>query len=56
LDTILELDEIFARIDAVTPPDVQRLAQRLFQTEWLRLAVIGPHKDPARFDAMLHLE
>jgi predicted Zn-dependent peptidase len=56
LGTILELDEIFARIDEVTSPRVQQLAQRLFTTDWLRLAVIGPHRDAARFDAVLHLE
>jgi predicted Zn-dependent peptidase len=56
LGTILELDEIFARIDAVTQQDVQRLAQRLFNTEWLRLAVIGPHRDVSRFDSVLQLE
>src|SRR5215469_9362679 len=56
LGKILELDEIFARIDAVTQQDVQKLAQKLFQTEWLRLAIIGPHRDATRFDAALHLE
>jgi predicted Zn-dependent peptidase len=43
-------------IDAVTPEDIQQLANRLFTDDWLRLAVIGPHKDPALFERQLHLD
>jgi predicted Zn-dependent peptidase len=56
LDEIHSLEEIFARIDAVTGADLQRLARRLFQEEWLRLAVVGPHKSAAQFEAILHLD
>jgi predicted Zn-dependent peptidase len=56
LHEIRSLEEIFARIDAVTGEDLQRLAKRLFQEEWLRLAVVGPHKSAAQFDAILHLD
>jgi predicted Zn-dependent peptidase len=55
LNEIYSLDEIFARIDAVTRADLQRLARQLFQEDWLRLAIVGPHKSVAQFDAILHL-
>ncbi|MEO7003770.1 MAG: pitrilysin family protein [Ktedonobacterales bacterium] len=55
LDEILDLDDVLARIDAVTQDDVQRLAQRLFQDEWLRLAVIGPQKNAEELDRLLKL-
>ena len=55
LGEILELDEVLARIEAVTPEDVQQLAQRLFQDEWLRLAVIGPQKNADELDRLLRL-
>ncbi|MGO8950229.1 MAG: M16 family metallopeptidase [Ktedonobacterales bacterium] len=56
LDEIYSLEDIFARIDAVTQQDLVHLATRLFQDDWLRLAIIGPHKSAAQFDAMLHLD
>jgi predicted Zn-dependent peptidase len=56
LDTVLELQEVFALIDAVTAQEIQQLAERLFTDDWLRLAVIGPHKDPALFEHQLHLD
>jgi predicted Zn-dependent peptidase len=55
LGEVRELDEILARIDAVTAEDIQRLAATLFQDEWLRLALIGPHKDAQAFERILHL-
>ncbi len=44
---VLPVDEIVARIDAVTADDIQRIAQYCFAPEWRRLAVIGPY-DPGR--------
>ncbi|MBI2845086.1 MAG: insulinase family protein [Chloroflexi bacterium] len=41
-DQILSVDEVLARLDAVTAQDVQKLAQNLFQTPALNLAVVGP--------------
>lgn len=55
LGVVHELDEILARIDAVSIADIQRLAQKLFVDQWLRLALIGPHKDASRFEAVLRL-
>jgi predicted Zn-dependent peptidase len=52
---VMDLDEAMARIDAVTSADIRRVAHDLFQEEWLRLALIGPHNDPAEFDRLLTL-
>ena len=49
----LELDEVMARLDAVRAEDVQALANELFRTEALRLAVIGPQKGLAEFERAL---
>jgi predicted Zn-dependent peptidase len=41
---ILPVEEVVARINAVTADDIQRIAQQCFAPEWRRLAVIGPDK------------
>jgi predicted Zn-dependent peptidase len=48
-----DLEEVLAGIDRVTAEDVQRVAQDLIRDETLRLAVIGPFDDAARFEALL---
>lgn len=45
LEQIEEVDEVIARIEAVRPADVRRLAAELFRRQQLRLAVIGPLED-----------
>ncbi len=40
---IMTMKEIFRRIDAVTPNDIQRVAKDIFQNKKINLAVIGPH-------------
>ena len=37
-------DETVGQIDAVTAPDVARVAQDLFEKDRLRLALVGPHR------------
>ncbi len=39
---VMDLDETIAQIDAVTPQDIQRVAQACFAPQWRRLAIIGP--------------
>lgn len=56
LGTIHDLDEVLAKLDAVTVEDIQQLARRLLREEWLRLAVIGPHKGAGEFERLLRLE
>ena len=43
---IIDVDEMVAYVNAVTPQDIQRIAQTCFAPEWRRLALIGP--DDAR--------
>ncbi|MBI2054766.1 MAG: insulinase family protein [Candidatus Sungbacteria bacterium] len=51
----LTIDEVFAKIDAVTPAQVQALAKKLFRPERLNLAIIGPFKDEEKFKKLLKL-
>jgi predicted Zn-dependent peptidase len=44
---IQNVDEVIAKVDAVTVQDIQRVAQICFAPEWRRLAIIGPD-DPQR--------
>ncbi|MES1248554.1 MAG: pitrilysin family protein [Actinomycetota bacterium] len=48
-----DLESVLAKIDQVTTEDVQRVAADLIRDEQLRLAVIGPFDDAARFEALL---
>lgn len=41
---ILDIDKIVALVEAVTPQDIQRVAQTCFAPQWRRLAIIGPCK------------
>jgi predicted Zn-dependent peptidase len=45
---ILSVEEIIARIDAVTVEDLQELATDLFRGPSLSVAAIGPHEDALR--------
>jgi predicted Zn-dependent peptidase len=47
------IEEILARLNAVQPEDIQRLAQRLFTTAALRLAAIGPLPPADHFRPLL---
>src|SRR6266446_1154865 len=42
-NTIIDVDEVIAHMDAVTQQDIQRVAQSCFAPEWRRLAIIGPY-------------
>jgi len=46
-------EQVLTALDAVTGDDVSRVAQDLIDTERLRLAVIGPFDDAARFEQLL---
>jgi predicted Zn-dependent peptidase len=50
---VREPDEVLAGFDAVTIEDVQRVAQDVIAGDRLRLAVIGPFDDAARFEELL---
>ena len=55
LGHILELDEELEYYDAVTREDIQRAAVRIFDENWLRLALIGPHDDADAFERVLRI-
>ena len=48
-----EPEELLAGLDAVTAEDVQRVAQDVIANQGMRLAVIGPFDDAARFEKLL---
>jgi predicted Zn-dependent peptidase len=50
---ILTVDEVLQILDAVTAADLERVAHDLFKPESLNLAVVGPFKSAARFEAAL---
>lgn len=50
---IMTIQEIFSRIDKVTPGDIIRVAKDIFQANKLNLAVIGPHKNEKELEALL---
>ena len=51
---INSVDEILKKIDEVNADDVQRLSQKLFAEENLRLAMIGPFDNNEHFAKLLH--
>ena len=52
-DEILTVDEVFERLEGVTPDDLLRVARRLMRPELARLAALGPFRGGARFGRML---
>jgi len=52
-EKILTLKEVFAKIDAVTPKDILRVAKDVFRPEKLNLAIIGPQKNDAKIKKIL---
>ncbi|HEX8974832.1 MAG TPA: pitrilysin family protein, partial [Patescibacteria group bacterium] len=54
-EKILTPEEVFAKIDAVTPEDIQRVAKDVFKNEKLNLAVVGPHKNKKQLEKMLKI-
>jgi predicted Zn-dependent peptidase len=50
---LAEPSEVIESLDAVTAADVQRVAQDVLGSGGLRLALIGPFDDAARFESLL---
>lgn len=46
-------DEIMAEVDKVTVADITRVCQEVLKPEEMRMALIGPYEDEAKFEAML---
>lgn len=54
-EKILNLKEVFARIDAVTASDILRVAKNIFRNKTLNCAIIGPHRNDAKIKKILAL-
>jgi len=52
---ILTPEEYVAKIESVTAEQVQEVANELFTDDNLKLAMIGPHKDSAKFEKLLKI-
>ncbi len=52
---ILTLEEKFAKIEAVTAKDIQRVAKDIFKPQKLNLALIGPFRDKKKFERLLKI-
>jgi len=50
---VFTMKEILTKIDSVTPQDIERVANDLFKSERLNLAVVGPHKNKKKFEELL---
>lgn len=51
--SIESIDEIIARIDAVTADEVHRVARTLLKPERMHLALIGPYEDESHLEELL---
>lgn len=55
LGNILTVDEIIAKIDSIQGEQINRVAQKLFITDKLNLAIVGPVEDGDRLLKLLNL-
>ena len=55
LGKVRPLEEVIKGIDAVTPGDIQRVANDLLRTELLNLAIIGPHLSQEKLKKLLKI-
>jgi predicted Zn-dependent peptidase len=49
LGRVLDVDDVVALVNRVTPDDLRRAAKELLMTEKLNMAVVGPHRGEQRF-------
>ena len=55
-DKVETVDEILAKISAVTMEDIKRAANRVIKSENLVLAIVGPFDDASHFKHMLKFD
>jgi len=55
-DKVETVEEVLAKVSAVTREDIQRVANRVIQSENLVLAIVGPFDDASHFEAMLKFD
>ena len=52
---ILDLDDAVAKLDALTPGDIDRVAREVFVADGLSMAVVGPCRGQRRLEVSLNL-
>lgn len=52
---VRSVDEVVGCVEAVTVDDLQRIARRIFRSEALNLAIVGPYRSEKRFASLLTL-
>jgi predicted Zn-dependent peptidase len=52
---IMTLDEVVATIDSIQAADIQNIARQLIATDKVRLAVVGPVKDPKPLQKLIRI-
>jgi predicted Zn-dependent peptidase len=55
LGTIEAVDDVVAKLRGVTADDIQRVARRLFHSDNLAIAVVGPAGEESELEALLHI-
>ncbi len=50
---VMNVDDVVARVDAVSPEDLQLAAREMLVPRNLNLAVVGPFRNPARFQRLV---
>ena len=50
---VMNVDDVVARVDAVTVEDIQLAAREMLVPENLNIAVVGPFRNPARFQRLV---
>ncbi len=54
-NSILDVDQVIANINAVTTEELSRIARELIRSEHLRLGLVGPMADAAPLEKLLNL-
>ena len=52
-EQVLNVDDVVARVDAVSPEDLQLAAREMLVPSNLNLAIVGPFRNPARFQRLV---
>jgi predicted Zn-dependent peptidase len=55
-DKVETVDEVLAKVSAVTREDIKRVANRVIKSENLVLAIVGPFDDASHFETMLQFD
>ena len=54
-DQVITVEQVLAKVDAITPEDVQKVARSLLVTEKLSMAIVGPFRSDKAFQARLKI-